>query len=66
MAGVKSEMRKYSQKPEEVRGRWLKWVALKENGMNCNQIARIYGVRHTTVHYALKRVQEIIDIYGKY
>jgi len=39
---------------------------LKESGMNCNQIARIYGVRHTTVHYALKRVQEIIDIYGKY
>lgn len=66
MGGVKSENRKYSQKPDDVRGRWLRWVALRENGMNCNQIARMYGVGHNTVHDALKRVKQIKEIYGEY
>jgi hypothetical protein len=48
----------------EIHRRRLKWRKLIEKGMKVKDLAILYDVNQTTISLGVKRINELLEIYG--
>lgn len=48
----------------EIHRRRVKWLQLREKGMKSKELAVLYGVDQSTVINGIKRIRELLKIYG--
>ena len=48
----------------EIHRRRLKWRKLIEKGMKTKDLAILYDVNQTTISLGVKRINELLEIYG--
>ena len=49
----------------EIHRRRVKWLHLREGGMKSKDISILYGVDQSTVINGIKRIRELLKIYGE-
>lgn len=49
----------------EIHRRRVKWLRLREGGMKSKDISILYGVDQSTVINGIKRIRELVKIYGE-
>ena len=49
----------------EIHRRRVKWLRLREGGMKSKDISILYGVDQSTVINGIKRIRELLKIYGE-
>lgn len=48
----------------EIHRRRVKWLRLRESGMKSKELAVLYGVDQSTVINGIKRILELVKVYG--